>query len=125
MCAIQNSHLTFLVRIHIICPDHVKAGLLQRQFILMLSLDDPQMENLRRIHHIILLSNSFAQSFMLVTRETSYDPVHQCGAEIILILQPALEILSQLPQIRILQATLLQFLSVMIDKLTGQDNKAL
>ena len=125
MGPIQDPHFALFVWVNIVCPDNMEACLLQRKLIFMLTLYHPQMENLRRIHHIILLTDPLAQHLMLIPRETSHDPVYESRAKIILILQPCLKVISQVPQIRILQTAFLQLLPIMINQLTGKNNKSL
>ena len=91
----------------------------------MAALDHPQMEDLRSVHHVVRLADALAQSLMLISGEAGYDAVNQCGAEIIILLQPCLKLLAQLPQVGVFQAALLQFFPVMIDQLAGQNDKAL
>ena len=91
----------------------------------MITLDDPQMEDLSRIHHIVLFTDPLTQSLMLISRESSHNTVYQSGTEIILPGQPGFKLFPQFPQIRILKATFLQFFSVVVDQLAGQDDKSL
>ena len=61
---------------------------------------------------------------MLVSRESGYNTVYQCRAEIIFILQPCLKIISQVPQICVLLAALQQLLAVVVNQLAGKNNEA-
>ena len=124
MSTIQNTHFSLLIRIYIVCPYNIKACLLQRKLVLMIALDYPQMEDFSGIHHVILLTDTLAQSCMLISRESGYNTVYQCRAEIIFILQPCLKIIAQVPQICILLTALQQFLTIVVNQLTRKDNKA-
>ena len=86
----------------------------------MASLDDPQVEYLSRIHHIVLFTNPPAKLLMFIPGKSGDNAVHQCGTEIIFPYKPCLKFLSQ---IRVTQTAFFQLLPVVVNQLTGENNE--
>ena len=89
----------------------------------MASLDDPQVEYLSRIHHIVLFANPPAELLMLIPGKSGDNAVHQCGTEIIFPYTPCLKFLSQLPLFCVTETAFFQLLAVVVNQLTGENNE--
>ena len=89
----------------------------------MVSLDDPQVEYLSRIHHIVLFTNPTAELLMLFPGKSGDNAVHQCGTEIIFPYKPCLKFLSQLPLFCETETAFFQLLAVVVNQLTGENNE--
>ena len=91
----------------------------------MVSLDDPQVEYLSRIHHIVLFTNPPAKLLMFIPGKSGDNTVHQCGAKIIFLYKPCLKFLSQLPLFCVTETAFFQLLAVVVNQLTGKNNESL
>ena len=92
---------------YIVGPDDIVSGLLEWKLVLMVSADYPQMEDLCSIDQVVLVADLLCQFLNFVSRISGYNTVYQSAAEVILCLDPVFELIAQLPEISILQNTLL------------------
>ena len=67
----------------------------------------------------------FVDGIGFTARITGDNTVDQCGTKQIFLADPVHEIIAKLPLCSILEHTFLQFFSVVVDKLAGEDDKAL
>ncbi|MNN62629.1 hypothetical protein D3C81_1779490 [compost metagenome] len=86
MRAVEQMHLTFTVRGHIVSNNDVKSGFRQRQLLGQPcgAFNYPEQERLGSYHQIVQITQFRFQLSCLVTRVSWHDPVHQAAAECVL-----------------------------------------
>ena len=107
--------------------EHRKGGLFKGKLPLkaLRPFDHPGGEHLPRVHSVILISQLHTDRLRLPCGITGHNPIHQGGAKEVFLPEPLYKGLPQLPLPGIGHHTPLQLLSVIVDKLAGQDHKAL
>ena len=101
MSAVKYPYLSLFIRLDIRCPDDIYTCFFQREFILMITLYYPKVEDLRGIHQFIFLTETFGKLMYLILGISGTDPVHQGVAEIIFSLYPVLKVLGKLPKVSV------------------------
>ena len=129
MRAVQDAHLPLFVRRHVRHHNHRHAGLFKGKAVFQpcRPLDDPDAEHLAHVCQRILVSVGRRQRLRLlrVADPPRHDPVHQRGAEDILLVHPPAEILAQLPVVNVLVHAFQQFLPVVVDQFAAEHHNAL
>ena len=82
---VQDADLALLVESDIVRPDHVNAGLLERQLIFMVAADRPEMEGLCGIDHLVIPADLFAHFIGFLAGITSRDTVNKRRAERVIV----------------------------------------
>ena len=129
MSSVEDTNLAVLVRHYIGNNVNVYTGLLERKPILktLRSLDDPYTENLTYIDELIVIAVLSLKLLNLlgITNPSRNNPVNKGRAEDIIVVNPILELVLELPLVDVLVYTLLKLFAVVVYKLTGEDNYAL
>ena len=126
--AVQDPHLPLLVGGHVRHHDHGHAGLFERQAVLQAvrPFDHPDAEHFAHVCQRVFISVGFRQcgDFLRIPDPSGHNPVHQRGAEDILLVHPAHKRFVQLPVRRVLVHALQQLLAVVVDQLAAQHGHA-
>ena len=106
---------------------HVQTGLVGRKLLghLPRGLDHPEVEVLGLYHEVVAIRNLLLDLFYLLAGEPRHDTVHQCGIDAAGLLEPFLEVGTEVPQVDILIDALLQHMTVQEDQFTGEDDQSL
>ena len=125
MAAVQDAHLSLLIRMHVVCPYDVIACLPEGKLILVMAADYPQMKDFCCIDQLVLVADFLCQFLYLISGISGHDAVYQSAAEIIFFFNPVLKSVLQLPEIRVLEYTFFQIFSIIVNEFTGKKNQAL
>lgn len=126
MSAVQAGDFPLLIKRNIGSDKDGKAGAPEGEYLVygFVALYCPEAERLCCIKQIVLIAVLGVVARGVLFREARDDAVDQGGAECILFVQPCLKAFSEAPVPAILYKTLFQCLSVMLDQLTGHQDKA-
>ena len=88
------------------------------------------MENFGLHHHVIGIANALLDIGNLFARETGYDAIDQCSANVAVFGEPVLELLIIgteiiFPKFNVLVDTLFQVVTIEEDKFARHDNQSL
>jgi len=97
---IEKSDLTGMVRLFVVGDQHVKAGLVSREFCLHLVhghvlcfLDHPKMETFCLHHEVVLVAHLLLNLLDILTWESRNDAVYERGTYVTVVGKPCLETL--------------------------------
>ena len=96
--AVEHADFAQLIRLYVVCEDN-GVHLIQGQLLLHLfgAFDDPQAEGFGGVQLLILIAQLLEHAGHFLAGEAGHDAVHQRGAEDVVVLEPADEIVPQLP----------------------------
>ena len=89
------------------------------------SLDHPEVEGLSLNHEVVAVTDLLLNLLDLIAGEARHDTVHEGSIHTASLLEPLLEVGTEVPQVDILIDTVLQHVTVQEDQLTGEDDQTL
>lgn len=66
VASVQDADLSLLIRMHVVGPYDVVAGLLEGQLVLVMAADYPQVENLCGVDQLVFVADLLGQLFYFV-----------------------------------------------------------
>ena len=120
MSTVKNSYLDFFVGFGIICPYNIEACLFKGKLIFKVTLNNPQMENLRCVEEFIV----GGCVFQLIARVSRYDAVYKRVRKNVLGFNPTCKSAVELPVFGIFNNAVSECIAVAVNQLAGQDDKA-
>ena len=121
--AVKNSYLSCAVHLKLIGSDdnvEVRGGERKLAIKIVICLNYPKMEELGCIYHIILV----AETEVLAAGIARVNTVNESVGEYILFVYEAFEAIAEIPEISILKNAPLEVISISVNKLAGEENKA-
>ena len=126
MGTVKNPNLSLLVGLAVSSHHHRQARFLKPKLLLQpfRPLNGPKGKNLAGIQQGILIAVFLLQPGYLSGGIAGDNPVHQGGAEDVLLLHPLEKGRLQFPLADVLLYTMLEHFSVVVNQLTGENDKA-
>ena len=126
MCPVQDTDLALLIGLVVVGDQHRKSGLFKGKLCFqgLRPFDHPEAEDFSGIDQLVDIAVLFVDGFGLGAGISCNDPVYQCGTEDVFTLDPGCKILSQIPLLRILEDTLFQLFSIVVDQFAGKDHES-
>ena len=126
MSAVEDAYLALLIGRHVVHHLNGESRLLEGKLVPdgLRPLNDPGREDLSGVDELVLISQLFPEARRVRLRRAGDNPVHQSRAEDILCFKPRGKAVLQCPELYIFIDAAAEFLAVVIDKLTGEDDDA-
>ena len=125
--AVEESYLSFMVRCLAWNKEDIQTCLVCRELgsYSLRSLDYPEVENLALYHEIVLESDALVDLVDGVLRIARNDSVYEGAVNTASLLEPCLEVFSEIPEVDVLIYALLELLAVKEDELARKDDESL
>ena len=127
MRTIQQGYLTLVVRLLRRNEEHVEAGFVGREFLgyFLWCLDHPEVEGLSLDNEVVAITDLFLNLLDLIAWEAWYDTVYEGSVNATSLLEPLLEVGTEVPQVNILIDAVLQHVTVQENQLAREDDQSL
>ena len=126
LCTVENANFSFLIAALIRHNTHRQSGLLKGKFRFhpFRAFDSPESKRFTRVNHRVLVTAFFIHPHSFRPGIAGNNTVDQGTAERILSRDPGNEFFRKLPEPGVPDNIVFQYLSIVINQFTGQDEKS-
>ena len=127
MRTVEESNLSFVVWRLARYEEDVESRLVCREFCSyrFRSFDNPEMEDFTLYHEVVLEAYALMDLIDSIFRISGNDTVNKSAVYSTSLLEPCLEVFSEVPELDILIDALLEFLAIQEDKFAWKDDESL